>query len=544
MKKKIYLCMYRMLTLLAFVIISEYCIGGNNNRRIVYYQNICKEDYGLNGPVCSVVDKDYGLQMKFGEIVRTGSKDTHIYFYANGNVYKEVYSPSAYKKFQYDEQGYLTSEMTINIGSSKRSIWYKNERISDNDTTDFFSYENKYNSDGTIKEIKKYKVFHGEAAQTSRVVITNSSGIKKVTFYSLSGMEREDTYSNNKRISKNSTPSNVFDWTNYIDVYNKDGLVIQKTASWVMRNGSLFAEEIYKYDYDANKNIIKESIFESKQKNVPQKTITTKYIYDNHGNWTRKMQFHGSRLISWRERDIFYASTESDYNKIIDDDLTKERESKLYKAKMYYKHEKDSIAAQLLREKQLKDSLGNANRVRDSIDNEKSIIIASIFEKELLQKSIDVDYNTKVEYSTKYKSYLLKFSGIKNELKKCEIQGSKINFYEKKGAPFIAMQIYGSIIDRYEWNWDPDNNHMQVVRIYYSRDFLDILLYVELAKKKGSFILPAIILLHKDNENDNYSTYMIEKDAYEKIFKILPSIEDKHINKLTTKHLKFIKINK
>ena len=94
MKKKINVCFYRMLTLLSFVLFSECCIGGNNDRSIVYYNNMCKEDYGLNGPVCFVVDKDCGFDMKFGEIVRTGSKDTHIYFYANGNVYKEVYSPS------------------------------------------------------------------------------------------------------------------------------------------------------------------------------------------------------------------------------------------------------------------------------------------------------------------------------------------------------------------------------------------------------------------------------------------------------------------
>lgn len=102
------------------------------------------------------------------------------------------------------------------------------------------------------------------------------------------------------------------------------------------------------------------------------------------------------------------------------------------------------------------------------------------------------------------------------------------------------MQIYGSIIDRYKWNWDPDNNHTQLVRIHYSRDFSDILLYIDATKKIGFYFLPAIILLHKDEESDNYSAYMIEKDAYKKIFKIIP-LEEEPLNENSTKYLKFTK---
>ncbi len=327
MKKNFNVCMYRMLTLLAFVVITEYCIAGNNDRRKVYYQKMCKEDYGLKGPVCSVVEKDCEFAVKFGEIVRTGAKNTHIYFYANGNVYKEVYSSSAYKKFQYDKLGYIISVMTIKPESGEK-IRFNNEYIFDNDTTDYYKYENKYNTDGTIKEIKKYKVVYNQLSQTDRVVITNSSGIKKVVFYADYGydFEKEDTYINNKRISKKSTPTNVYDWTNYTTLFNKDGLVTQETVSYIMRNGSLFAEELHIYNYDANKNIIKETISASRNSRVPFKPITTtiEYIYDDHGNWTRKMEYRGNRLVSWRERDIYYATEERDYNNIIEEDVIKD----------------------------------------------------------------------------------------------------------------------------------------------------------------------------------------------------------------------------
>ena len=81
-----------------------------------YDITLSRNDFDLKGPVVKVTIKDCQFKEEFGELIRSGSKDKNIFFYGNGNVYKIVNSPNTYKRYNYDDHGYLIYEMQVNTG--------------------------------------------------------------------------------------------------------------------------------------------------------------------------------------------------------------------------------------------------------------------------------------------------------------------------------------------------------------------------------------------------------------------------------------------
>jgi TonB family protein len=74
---------------------------------------------------------------------------------------------------------------------------------------------------------------------------------------------------------------------------------------------------------------------------------TIQYIYDQNGNWTRKMHYVDNNLKTWTEREILYAVSDSDYDKIVEETKKMEAESKAISNMVFshIKHRQDSIQA-------------------------------------------------------------------------------------------------------------------------------------------------------------------------------------------------------
>jgi len=315
--------LYRLLTLFAFVLFSMYCRGDNKSRAYVYLNDINRADYGLKGPVYAVIIKDCQFKKEFGEVIRTGSKDEKIYFLSNGNIYKISSTADMYKKFLFDEHGYLTDEMTIHKEAGKRYN-INGESFIDNDTTEHFIYSNTYGADGKIKEIIKKQVTNIGIQQTERIVFSNSIGGVKYICYDKNGIIRNFSRNNTVKKTRIKNSNRYFEWAIFTETFNNKGQNIKRTIVYERLNGSTFLGNSQSFELDVHGNITKSNFTSSQQKRDPSGDITIKYVYDTHGNWTSKKQYRGGNLISWKERFILYATEERDYNNIVEEDARKD----------------------------------------------------------------------------------------------------------------------------------------------------------------------------------------------------------------------------
>ena len=337
--------LYRSLTVTTLLLSFVFCYGNNSENGKAYGKQICREDYDLKGPVYSAIIKEYQFKEVFGEYKRVGSKDTCVYFLSNGNIYKEAYSyyRRKYRKYEYDTNGYLNNELFIHPQAGKRySIG--SETFNDNDTIEFIKYQNTYSEKGGISEIKTFRVKTNESKQIERTVFSYFKGGKKITCYDEFGIKWENVFTNNKKSMRLKTSNRYYEWTNVVDILNVKEQITKRTITLERLDGTKFSETSQVFTYDEQGNETKRVDVSNPQKKDPSKDITSKYMYDNQGNWIRKMQYKGSKLISWEERDIYYATTDSDYNKIVEEDLKKEKE-RLAKLN-YFRHVEDSILAE------------------------------------------------------------------------------------------------------------------------------------------------------------------------------------------------------
>lgn len=319
MKKDKYLKFYCVLFATILFLISMSAYGDE------YDKTLNKKEFGLKGPVAIVTAKDCQFKEVFGELNRVGSKDQKIYFYSNGNVYKVINSPTSYKKYNYDDHGYLISEMEINKGAGE---CYKidNSNFCDDDTTNIKVYKNAYDSNGKITETKVYSVRNGSSTQTERIVYSYTTGGKKITTHDKNGINKEVKYNGLSRVFREDTKQ--LSWRVCTDKLDNNGRIIKRivTLEYEFMNQKKVqnvSSELYTYDNKGN--VIKKSnTLHSKGLKALESIITVKYTYDNHGNWTRMLTYNGNKLISWQERDIIYADNDDDFNGIIQDNLEKE----------------------------------------------------------------------------------------------------------------------------------------------------------------------------------------------------------------------------
>ena len=320
MKKIICVLFNRMLTFSAFVLFSMHCNGDNNR---IHLGSFDRAEYNLKGSVYAVILKECQYKKEFGEIIRTGSKDRKIYFMSDGKVYKEELAPRVWKKYVYDNHGLLTSEMVIHEEAGKR---YDINGVSfvDNDTTEYFIYDNTYAPSGKIQEILKKQVINNGLLQTERFVFSNATGGMKYTCYDKKGIIR--TFSRNNNIDKMrvNNSNRYYEWIIFTIVSNNKGQNIKRTTTYERLNGSTFSGNSESYELDVHGNVKKIIYTSPQQKRDPSGDITVKYQYDNLGNWTSRKQYRGGKLISWEERNIYYATEERDYNNIVEEDARKE----------------------------------------------------------------------------------------------------------------------------------------------------------------------------------------------------------------------------
>ena len=311
-KKKL---LRNLLIVMVFVLIPKYSYS------IEYGKPLNRKDFDLKGPVVYAIIKDCQFKEEFGEIKKTGSSDTRIYFLSNGRIYKKVFSSTSYKKYEYDSHGYLQDEMVINIGKGKL---YKinNESICDDDTTGIIKYNNVYTADGRIAETKVYNVNYRSSEQIERVVYKYTPGGIKITVYDLYGVLKEIT--NNGSIRVQRTDTKAFYWEVLTDNLDNKGHIVKRNETHEFSNGKKRNVSNEIRDYDNHGNVIKQTLYSASDNKRPMEVRTLKYIYDNYGNWKQKLLYRGNKLISWEERDIIYATEISDYDFYIQDNAKQE----------------------------------------------------------------------------------------------------------------------------------------------------------------------------------------------------------------------------
>lgn len=299
------------------------------------------KDHDLRGNVYVAVVKNISFSIKFGEVVPDGrSECSKMYFLKNGNLYKEELTPEKYKRFEYDTHNNLIDEMSINVGGGQKHT-IGNREFQLNDTTEHKLYQIAYDEYNRIKDIKCFRDQAGRMEQFRRIVYNYSQAGKKIVYRNEVNIEREVVYEGNKRRTMffNSRQDRP-DMTT-IETLNASG----KPIKYENIVGNNFGVETWTITYNQHGDEVK-IIHQAKIQGRPLSSIETiQYEYDIHGNWIKKMRFVDNELKTWTEREIFYASSDSDYSKIVEETGIMEAKSRAESETVfnYYKHIQDSI---------------------------------------------------------------------------------------------------------------------------------------------------------------------------------------------------------
>ncbi len=333
MKKDKKTIMYNLLLITALVLIPQKGFCDEKE------ESITRKDMQLKGPVVVVVEKDCKFERAFGEIKRTSSKDSRKIFYSNGNLAKRVYSPTEFKKYDYDKYGNLTCTMTIEYGNndhcdttsinkyeyeynSKGKMIRKKDlglevKILGNSRAKEFIYE--YNSNGNISETKVFDIFDNSKTQTERIAYSYNNGVKKISTYGEKGLQKEEIFNGLNHIIRENKG---FYWdvkTIKLD-NNKRPIRIDNTLE-SMFNGKKEKLLSVVLNYDSKGNLIKTSQYKYGE-SKPFLVLSSQYTYDSYGNWIKNLSFINNNLTSWEEREFIYAKNENDYKKYNQDDLS------------------------------------------------------------------------------------------------------------------------------------------------------------------------------------------------------------------------------
>ncbi|MBR6140255.1 MAG: TonB family protein [Bacteroidaceae bacterium] len=314
---------YGLLIMAALVLLSNSCYGKTNNRK----------DYGLRGSVCAVVEKNIEFSIKFGEVVPTGkSNDTIYYFLKNGNVYAEVFSPNKYKRFEYDEHNNLTEEMCVKVGKGQE-YRIDNNLYHLNDTVDHKFYQYVYNSGGRLEEVKffEFKRWLGDMEQYYRIVYSYDSNGKKIVYRNEFSIDKEEIYNGSVRKTKDHCGFNSTRITT--ETLNAKGRPTKREIS--IDNEHLRTITISYNEYGDEVKILHQWSDGSRS------VETTKYVYDQNGNWLKRLHFVGDKLKTWTEREITYAVSGEDYSRKLEEVKMIEAKSQIINDMV--KHEQDSI---------------------------------------------------------------------------------------------------------------------------------------------------------------------------------------------------------
>lgn len=451
--------------LTTYLVISCVFIGAVNYNR---------KDFNLKGAVYCVGIREYSFNIEFGELNRGALlSENYTYFLQNGNVIIDsLIEKKMYKRCNYDEHNNIIREMRVLVGAGRRC------KIGDigfnfNDTTNFYRYINEYSADGHLKEVSKYD----ENGLILKVKITRTANSYNVVYWRKRHIEKEITTTKTKIVTKEY--SDINDYKSPISItvetLNNKGLVVKKTMKGLGGLGT--CETIYSYDeYD---NVITEADKISTVFGGKKQVFSYRYDYDKKGNWVRKIKFVNGEVKSWTERIIFYASSPSDYNKIVKQD--KQITEKHIRLRNKERQYEDSVAA---REKKYEDSIAVINKVyEDSLINVVCKLDV-LLEKELLQKHImAVPKSLFDNYN-----FDIKLHDIDGEIKKIILNGNLIQFTLKKEKKTIDVDLSESRNRKYYWSWNDNSEGHENFQVGYSSDYNDIII-----------TRPFTLLLHKED---------------------------------------------
>ena len=310
-----------LLIMVALVFLSISCYGKTNNRK----------DHELRGPVCAVVVKDIKFSIRFGEVEPTGkSNDTLYYFLKNGNVYMKEYASNNYSRFEYDGHNNLTEEICVSVGMGKEY------RIGDNiyhlnDTTEHKLYQYVYDSGNRLKEIKYFNAGsrNSDPEQYYRIVYSYDSSGKKIVYRNESSIDKEEIYNGSvrKEIKYYFGSSRIT-----TETLNAKG----KPTKREIIHKPYFENSIFSYNkYGDEVKILRQL------GKVSHEVETTQYVYDQNGNWIKKLHYVNDKLKTWIEREITYATSVDDYSKVIEEAM--KLEARGQKINDMIKHEQDMV---------------------------------------------------------------------------------------------------------------------------------------------------------------------------------------------------------
>ena len=305
--------------------------------------------------------------------------------------------------------------MYVLIGAGRKGK-IGNTEFHYNDTTDYYLYRNEYGTDGQLKEIKK---FNSELIQNQRIVCSKTATGERLVYYNRNNIEKEIIVTGTNKTTKLYSDLNDYKKPTHtiIEALNKKGSPIKETIEAV---GGLVNSETL-YTYDEHNNVINEK---SRIRNAwgqgEDVLITIRYDYDNKGNWVRKIVFKNGKVKSWIERVIYYASSPSDYTRIVEQDKqVTERHKRL---KIKEKQYEDSVA---VRQRQIEDSIAvRKKQIEDSIEAVTAKLDA-IIENELLQNHVTVSVNKKGKVTT---TNTVKTGNVSTRLKNGKVTGISFNF--------------------------------------------------------------------------------------------------------------------
>ena len=436
--------------------------------------NYNRKEFNLKGNVYCICVREYSFNIEFGELNRGALlNENYTYFLQNGNVIIDsLIDKKMYKRYNYDEHSNIIQEMRILVGAGRKST-IGNTEFNFNDTTNCYRYRNEYSADGLLKEVSIFN----KNEQILKVKYTRSTTSENAVCWGKRNIEKEIVTTKANRTTKLYSEINDYKSpiATIVETLNDKGLVVKISKQALGRFGT--SETLY--SYDEHDNVITETSKLSTAFGGEKNAFTYRYDYDKKGNWIRKIVFNNGKVKSWTERIIYYVSSPSDYNKIVEQDkqMTERHIWIANKERLY----KDSLAT---RKKVYEDSI--AARKKAYEDSLIAVVckLDEIIEKELLQKHImAIPQRLYNNYN-----FDIKLRDIDGEIKNMTINGNIIQFTSKKGKKTIDVDLLESRNRNYYWSWNDNSEGHDEFQIGYSSDYNDIVI-----------ARPFILLLHKED---------------------------------------------
>lgn len=241
----------------------------------------------INGNVKTIIESGYNVIEKFGEVEKSTLQDKRItHFNPQGNITEEITFNDA-RKYKYNEIGKLTEVKQYNSGKYFSKETYEYDKKG--------NLVKKNNYSGPNEEFSYRFIYkHDEKGNLIKWSHYNPDG--NLISYWAFNHDNSGNVIGIKNYDSNSILKGIISYA-YDENNNRTEIAEFDKDSTFLSNG-------FYSEYDKNNNTIKDSSYSINDGHTTP--YYYKYLYDKNNNWTKMIQYKGTKAIKQIERVIEY----------------------------------------------------------------------------------------------------------------------------------------------------------------------------------------------------------------------------------------------